>query len=447
MVDDSAFRDLRNQLSKFNFFEAVDIVRREVSHSAALAFLFHPGQNHGLEDAALRGLLKKIFATKTLARSVVANLTEAHPAPTIPEILNWRFPTAIAMRELSGGPNRIDVLVVDNEHRLVVLVENKIDSSEHSDQLSRYWNWAEHRYPGYAQIGIYLTPRGDAPSDKRWIPMPYDWMDKILQGVRPEAIKNATLPTGESDVVVFLDHYLELLRRHVVSNKWSEEVKRLCDELYGRYPGVFDMVFENRPNPQQMVVAQLNHLVISKKDLVLKTTEKHLTYPKFTTKVWETLTNSVEPMPSGADAGAFYFEFNTGTQKDGFFVRIALNIGPYRENLKARSHLQCRILEIVRQSQATAKAQGDKSIFNGSGKATKPNPNATTLYSKTWIPRKEFRDMLPAKQMEAIQNHWAEFCAKDKDFESLCDAFDVAALKTEVATIKKATKNPRKDKA
>ena len=43
--------------SRFNLFEAVNIVRQEIRHSNFLAFLLNPAESHGLGDKFLRALL------------------------------------------------------------------------------------------------------------------------------------------------------------------------------------------------------------------------------------------------------------------------------------------------------------------------------------------------------------------------------------------------------
>ena len=50
------------EADRFNIFEAVDVVRRELHHSAFLAYLFNPNENYGLGDAFACQFLKTAVA-------------------------------------------------------------------------------------------------------------------------------------------------------------------------------------------------------------------------------------------------------------------------------------------------------------------------------------------------------------------------------------------------
>jgi hypothetical protein len=45
-----------------------------------------------------------------------------------------------------------------------MIVENKVWSAEHSDQLGRYHRFVRKTYPGWRVFGVYLTPFGSLPS-------------------------------------------------------------------------------------------------------------------------------------------------------------------------------------------------------------------------------------------------------------------------------------------
>jgi len=64
-----------------------------------------------------------------------------------------------------------DILCVneDEDNRLVVLIENKIDSCEGVASLRKYLQEVKRAYPpsrGFKTIPLYLTPEGDAPTDE-----------------------------------------------------------------------------------------------------------------------------------------------------------------------------------------------------------------------------------------------------------------------------------------
>ena len=73
--------------------------------------------------------------------------------------------------------HRIDILLMDENDGFVCLIENKIGSGEHSDQLNRYLRTVEREYEGLTPFPIFLTPEGTEPAGeedaKRYVPMDY----------------------------------------------------------------------------------------------------------------------------------------------------------------------------------------------------------------------------------------------------------------------------------
>jgi hypothetical protein len=141
---------------EFNVFEAMGVVFQEVRHSDFLAFLLDPQARHGLGDRFAKAWLKRVIG------SVRGNAHEDDSeAASVSSLLLGR----LDHMDISGARvyrerHRIDILLVDQTNRLVLIVENKIFSREHSDQLARYHRIVEERYPGYDLLCVFLTPSG-----------------------------------------------------------------------------------------------------------------------------------------------------------------------------------------------------------------------------------------------------------------------------------------------
>lgn len=150
VVDNPDLERLEALLEQFNVFEALGVVRQELRHSDFLAFLLDPLQNHGLGDAFLRKLLQK---------AVVVGQSDTLPV-TLIDLDIWSLEGVSGQREWRG----IDILLLDDQHQLVVIIENKIDSQEHSNQLNRYRQVIRQHYPNWRTLALYLTPDGDEPS-------------------------------------------------------------------------------------------------------------------------------------------------------------------------------------------------------------------------------------------------------------------------------------------
>jgi hypothetical protein len=169
VVDNADLDALEAQLEQFNLFEALGVVRRELTHSNVLAFLIDPSQNHGLDDALARKLLQRALLLHPKA-----------DAPVSPIDLDlWPLAGLRVRREWRD----IDLLLVDEARRLVVAIENKIDSREHSDQLRRYRGIVEEHFPGFRRLFLYLTPDGNAPSDDAYLAVGYRVVADAVEAV------------------------------------------------------------------------------------------------------------------------------------------------------------------------------------------------------------------------------------------------------------------------
>jgi len=90
------------------------------------------------------------------------------------ELLTLDFSNFSVLREW----NNIDILLLSQEDRFVICIENKINIGEHSNQLVRYREKVQEIFPkeeGYDAIFIYLTPDEALPSDiDTWVPIRAD---------------------------------------------------------------------------------------------------------------------------------------------------------------------------------------------------------------------------------------------------------------------------------
>src|SRR6476469_4726773 len=114
VVENSDLETLEGFLDQFNIFEAVGVIRQELRHSDFLTFLLDPRQNHRLGDAFVQRLLQKILIT---TRELAPPLSPVH-------LDSWDLSHLAVRREWQN----IDILLIDPINRLIVVIENKIDS-------------------------------------------------------------------------------------------------------------------------------------------------------------------------------------------------------------------------------------------------------------------------------------------------------------------------------
>lgn len=165
LLENPDLGQLEALLDEFNIFEAIGAVRQEVRHSAFLAFLLNPQERHGLGTA---------FAQQMLLMATRASEIETGVTPI--DLALWELDDLQVQREWQS----IGILLLDEAHHFAVIIENKVDSGEHSQQLPRYWRIVQQRYPGWQIVGLFLTPEGREPSDERYIPLDYGLIHDLV---------------------------------------------------------------------------------------------------------------------------------------------------------------------------------------------------------------------------------------------------------------------------
>ena len=300
LIENPELERLELILDEFNFFEAVGVVRQELRHSDFLGFLLDPQEPHGLGDTFLT-----LFLRKVVQGSDVTSL----PFSAI-DVTLWDLAETEVRREWRN----VDVLLINRFHGFVIVIENKIDATEHSNQLQRYRETVEREFPGWDFAGIYLTPDGDLPSDDSFIPVSYALVQRAV----------ATLLEGRSsiseEVRTAIRHYDQLLQRHVVSDS---EIAELCRRIYQRHKRALDLIYEHRPDRVALVQQFIGAMIEDDPDLVLDQATK--SYVRFVPREWDTegLRQGVGWSPSGR-----MLLFETISDYRGIVLKLYLGPGP-----------------------------------------------------------------------------------------------------------------------
>jgi len=135
----------RQQLAeRFNIFSALRVERRELAHSAFLAYLLDPTAQH---DQGAR-----------ILKSFLAHLNIGIPAATDLE------GTKVTAEQALGEHGRLDI-VITLPGGMVVAIENKVDAGEQEEQIARYQQWLVDQGPALRSSHrlIFLTPDGRRP--------------------------------------------------------------------------------------------------------------------------------------------------------------------------------------------------------------------------------------------------------------------------------------------
>ena len=182
-----------NKYHEGNIFAITKTSRLEQMHSNFIAWILDSQSHHGLNDYPIKQFLAALQIIKS--RSVNINLKWASELDNlIPNIQFDSNYTLVCKSEREVALNlpkkrSIDILLIVSfeTKKQPIIIENKVDSSEHDDQTVDYFNWSEQSFKKseYLQpIYVYLSPKYNSsnPKNKYFIEMKYqDLLDYVLE--------------------------------------------------------------------------------------------------------------------------------------------------------------------------------------------------------------------------------------------------------------------------
>jgi PD-(D/E)XK nuclease superfamily len=227
VVANDDFDALEKALDVFCPFEAVGMVRQEVRHGHFLSYIFNPRRPHGFSDSCIRALMA------AAARSNVSDTSGL----SLLDIHMMNFDDAMIRREW----RKIDILIEVPDQNLVVAIELKIDASEHSGQLARYRQIVETEWPNRRHLFLFLTKRGDEPSEKDGA----GWLSVDLESLTNELQSVAAKEIGATDARQLLMAYLAMLGRHHLND---EKLEDLAARLWSKHPAALNFLADRRPD-------------------------------------------------------------------------------------------------------------------------------------------------------------------------------------------------------
>ena len=256
--------ELNNRTNQFNVFNALKLQNNEIRHSNFLGWLMTPYENHELGDYFLKEFLKS--AIKNFSSSEKTEID-------LKDVAFTNFSDAEIRREYKN----IDILVISPQNKFLCVVENKIWTGEHDNQLSRYADIVDKEFNGYKKLYIFLTPEIDIECDliKRdidssktvhYIPMCYRQVYEVINKVLKFKSKHLN-----DEVKIFIEHYKKMIERNIMGNT-DKEIVNLCRKIYRENKEAIDLINEYK-NPQK----ELNEIlreVLHEKDYIQEIVEE-----------------------------------------------------------------------------------------------------------------------------------------------------------------------------
>lgn len=379
VLDREALPSIENNFVGFNVFEAIGHTHAEERHSNFLGFLLDPQGSHGLGDVVLR---------EFILRTVKSIPRESRPVDLV-EISLADLSSTLILRE----HRNIDIFGLNDEEKFVLVIENKIRSSEHSNQLQRYRNYAKSQYSEYKQIYVYLTPDGEEPSDSSYIPCTYTEIKNLLEDVVREHRESLAGP-----IRFALNHYLEILRRHVVSD---EALVQLAKSIYQKHKRALDFIFEQRPDLQLELSEFIGGLIAENGAFIQ---DRHVkTFINFVPSEWVRVSKfNITPKNLWTKTGrTVMLEFRINATS----MTLCVVLGPTEDK-----EFRQDIFEYCKSKTV---------IFKGT--SSKLYEQYATLHSKRVLSRQALEDGELSDLEQQIRKVWGEFLKND--LPQICDAF------------------------
>lgn len=346
IFDSKELDKLGGMVSEFNLFEAMGMVRQEIRHSHFLGTLFNPREPHGLGSRFFESLLSRLLYDLPDRRSGEVSLLDIDLCD---------YDDLQVFRE----QDRIDLLLVSEQNRQIFVIENKIDAGEHGNQLERYEQAVQRRYPEHRKVFVFLTLDGSEASRDGWLNLSYAQVIECL----------SELVTGYGHQIppsarIGIEHYITLFKRYFMEDT---EIAELCRRIYKKHQKALDLIFEhtsqqaNRKQGQQQWLNDLLAPYLAEhqwvEDISTSTSARYAYLP------WDRREPEMQSSTWTKSGRVLLFEFHFNSAD----IRLTLKIGP-----SALKHFRKQLFDHVIDNEKWTRIYGRKSSLTNS---------TTTIYS------------------------------------------------------------------
>lgn len=267
-----------------------------------------------------------------------------------------------------------------------MVIENKIRSTEHSDQLDRYSKFAKESHPDYRIAGAYLTPHGDSPSHEMYSSLSYETVCKILDSLAEEVSDERLDATVRTSV----EQYADMLRRNILSDS---EVHQLSRGIYRKHGQAINLVVQSLDGFQKATFRFLKGLVKDSSELSFGYwgAGRLEDWMVIDPKRWDRSSLQVGVRYRGSNR-ILYFVFYNDLMGD---LDLWLELGPGDEKTRNRLFRM---------------AQKHPTVFRELPDSLE---EYTNLYKKTLLTSTEADQSTQSKGQRRIREQWATFLKED----------------------------------
>ena len=226
-----------------NIFNILNITRQELRHSDFLAFLLNPHRSGDIGEQFLRNFLYLLTKQDKINYNFIK--------PPYNSITNVNV-----YREITVKDGRIDLLmdlIVTKEkpQAVVIVIENKVDSDQHDNQLGKYRDFLYNsKYQEYQKIMLYLTPDSADSGYSEWLEINYELIYNALNQI-DHTYANPT-------VKMLINDYKKIIRSEFMNDS---KAKQKALEIYHSNPQIFDFIYNEVQGVQQGCIKKISTIL------------------------------------------------------------------------------------------------------------------------------------------------------------------------------------------
>jgi len=250
-VNNAQLQEISAYLNRFNPIRVMRMEAMEIRHSAILAWLLDPIENHGFNDEFLRAFLAQALLGARTASPTALDVSQAD----------------LRDAEIQREKRNMDIFVSSPSNRWAFVIENKFNSKQREGQLAKYIERAKRdaKEDGltFVHQGIFLTlhdemPHEDALND--YVLLKYSDICEILS-----SLMFAKSEMIGDEVKQFLRHYLDVIRDAADMSEEQKRMEDLARQLYRSHKKALDFIMEHGISTDFTIAAEhifsdkLNH--------------------------------------------------------------------------------------------------------------------------------------------------------------------------------------------
>lgn len=241
-----------------NIFDAVGMRTQEIKHSFFLAWLLNPAKKHALGGKFIKKFLDRLIAYGKISDKdlVLSNreILAASGVRSLDDLTDFiadEHLTIETEKVLLNIESRMDIYIESQATKTLLVIENKVFTSTHDNQLERYEKQFEN-YGDWRKIFVYLTPKGEIPQDndeyrENWCVFSYQSLIQIIN----ELLRELPRTKENTKLRLLLEDYTAMIDVNILNK--NVELQKLCKQIIKEHKEAVDILMNYTDNAEEVV--------------------------------------------------------------------------------------------------------------------------------------------------------------------------------------------------